>query len=188
MLDLKPFCSTKEHVLEIREPFPRGDFTYATNGHIMVRIPRRPEDAEVERAPHAEKLFDKAPLLALAPFPEINLPAAKIEDCVECDGGTESPHSCPDCSCECPKCEGDGQVEVMTTIELNGAIFNTKYLRLIQALPGVLFPVAAPKAEGVRFTFDGGEGMVMPCNGHATRYVRPDGTICDPEADAEDED
>ncbi len=182
MLDLKPFCSTKAHVREIREPFPRGDFTYATNSHIMIRIPRRPEDAEVENAPHAEKLFDSTPLLPLGPLPAIKLPAPKVDDCPKCEGGTESVHSCPDCDCECDKCGGSGTIEAMTTCEVNGTIFDIKYVRLIQALPGVQFPTAPPKGQGARFTFDGGEGMVMPCASHATRYVRKNGTVCDPNA------
>lgn len=186
MLDLKPFCSTKEHVREIREPFPRGDFLYATNGHIMVRVPRPADAVEVERAPHAEKLWDKTPLLELAPLPAMTLPAVKKVDCASCGGGTESIHDCPNCNCECDTCGDQGEIEVQTTCEVNGTIFDTKYVRLIQTLPGVMFPTSPPKDVGAKFTFDGGEGMVMPCREHAARYVRPDGTVNDPNEEDED--
>lgn len=185
MLDLKPFCSTKEHVREIREPFPRGEFVYATNGHIMVRVPRQGDMAEVERAPHAEKLFDKTPLLPLSPFPVLTIPPAKKVECANCGGGTESIHDCPDCNCVCTICGGAGEVEVQTTCEVNGAIFDTKYVRLIQTLPGVLFPTSPAKLEGNRFTFEGGEGMLMPCREHAERYVRPDGGVAGLDEDEE---
>lgn len=183
--DMQKFCGTEERVAEIRQPFTRGDFTYAANGHIMIRVPRLLDVGEIERAPHAEKLFDKSPAMDLAPLPVMILPAPETEECPACTEG-ENIHDCPNCTCSCETCDDKGEIEVQISCDLNGAIFATKYIQLIQTLPGVLFASPAPRDMAARFTFEGGgEGLLMPCRCHYEKRALPDGTTVsiDPEED-----
>ncbi len=47
MIDLKPFCGDNDIRYYLNEPFSEGEFTYATNGHILIRVPRRDDVPEV---------------------------------------------------------------------------------------------------------------------------------------------
>ena len=50
-LDLQPFCCTSRH--QIMQPFSIGAFTFATDGVVCVRVPRRPDIPERDEAPDA---------------------------------------------------------------------------------------------------------------------------------------
>lgn len=182
--DMQKFCGTEERVAEIRHPFTRGDFTYATNGHIMIRVPRLAEDCDQPRAPHAEKLFDMAPAMELAPLPAMELPEPATEECPVCTEG-ENIHDCPNCTCSCETCDDKGEIQVQVSCDLNGAIYQTKYIRLIQTLPGVLFATNAPQSGSARFAFDGGEGLLNSCRARMEHHWMPDGTIIDTNTDEE---
>lgn len=57
-IDLTPFCASPEaNRWQIESPWSRGKWTYATNGNIVVRIPRDPEVPENKLAPSAMPLF-----------------------------------------------------------------------------------------------------------------------------------
>ena len=56
-IDLNKFCASEtSRYPNMRRPFTRGDFTYATNGDVVVRIPAVPSVGLNENAPAAEKL------------------------------------------------------------------------------------------------------------------------------------
>jgi hypothetical protein len=55
--DMKPFCSTDEIRPYLHNPFSRGDYSYATNGHIIVRVRKVAEISENDQAPDAGMLF-----------------------------------------------------------------------------------------------------------------------------------
>lgn len=159
---LQPFCSTYEGRPRLQKPFSRGEFTYATNGHILVRVPRLPEVAEDFDAPAVEVTFaaiDNA--VALAPFPPA-LPEIKTVECGDCDEEGQAVHDCPDCQCVCETCGGTHRYEPDTSISIAGAYFNLKYIRQIAALPHARFQVETPKDSPNYFEFDGGIGCVMP--------------------------
>jgi hypothetical protein len=54
MIDLKPFCD-KGSFRGLEAPFTVGDWTYATDGHICIRVPRRADAPERGRQPDASK-------------------------------------------------------------------------------------------------------------------------------------
>ena len=58
VVDLSHYCGDEDDRPELSRPFSRGDYTYATNGHICVRIPRRADVPEIEGTPDASKLSE----------------------------------------------------------------------------------------------------------------------------------
>ncbi len=47
-LDLTPFCGTGAHRSYLHNPFASGGHTFATNGHIAIRVPARDDAKPVE--------------------------------------------------------------------------------------------------------------------------------------------
>jgi hypothetical protein len=170
MIDLARFCSKDPQHIYLHQPWSRDGFTWASNGHFLVRIPKLDKIGDNPRAPNCNKLFTRiADQLSLSPLPSIPaLPESK-EDCDACDGrGTE--HGCPNCACECTECGGSGEKLTQTSITINNAIYNAAYIAEICRLPGVRFSNAPPISSPARFVFDGGEGAIMPrtvrCSAH----------------------
>lgn len=106
-------------------PFSYGEYTYATNGHILVRIPRLADVPEWEALNEkAARMFDPLDYAALAgrliAIPEFQQPeqppcgpcggTGKAEICPECDGDGEVhlSNSFNDYHCECKTCDGYG--------------------------------------------------------------------------------
>lgn len=56
-LDLNQFCdpTSREPGRDLSVPFSLNEHTYATNGHICVRVPRRPDVPENNKAPKADE-------------------------------------------------------------------------------------------------------------------------------------
>jgi hypothetical protein len=172
VIDLQIFCDLERDYLS--KPFSLGDYSYATNGHIALRLPRRDD---VKQAQHvkAEKAANAinsyidtgqkttGPLL---PIPDGELPAWKGEPCNFCDGKGELDH-CPTCDqpCKCPECDGTGEIRGdHPGVEIApGAIVSAVYLGWIRALPSPRFRVTLYKDERaeIYFEFDGGAGVVM---------------------------
>lgn len=165
-IDLRPFCGTEVTRVYLMKPFSRGDWTYASDGRILVRVPRRasvPDDAD--NSASVEKIIAEHPLPALRPFRGVKIPDAKSEEieCRECKGrGTE--HDCPDCTCDCQECEGTGKCEGReeVSIDIGGVPFAARYGRLIQLLPDLHVPQAVTPEAPMPFAFKGGEGILMP--------------------------
>jgi hypothetical protein len=107
-------------------PFVRGDWVYATDGRILVRVRSTPEVAALlplgdRRVPEVEFYFDAAP--AYAPEP-VTFAVDEPEKCGECDGKGRLPaRRCNECggsgeticSCcgqdrNCPDCDGKGRI------------------------------------------------------------------------------
>ena len=172
-LDLQPFCSRDQARFYICTPFTRDEWTYATDGAICIRVPRREGMTGDEKAPRADTLFP-AQFPLLRPFPDLDLPPAEEEDCSVCDGrGYE--HDCPYCECLCDTCSGNQRVSTDDSISigLRGATFACKYMRLLACLPNTLIPQQLEPNKAMPFRFDGGEGLLMPVRGtKATHLVR----------------
>jgi len=123
VINLKQFCGVDRKVKFVAAPFSIGDWTYATNGHVAIRVERVADVGEVEGAPR--------PIAGMFSgthewntFPIVTLPIPVGQKCtachgngwnVECDGceGTGE-HGCQHdtCSCthDCPDCDGTGRV------------------------------------------------------------------------------
>lgn len=79
-IDLTPFCASPEaNRCQIEHPWSRGKWTYATDGNIVVRIPRDPEVPENKLAPSAMPLFTAHFKGASAFRPIEEMPAAGLE-------------------------------------------------------------------------------------------------------------
>jgi len=166
--DLMKFCSPDRS--NITEPFSIGKFTYATNGHILIRVPLIPEILFNPKSPNPEtSVFSKTP----NPVEWFDIPAVKKPElektvtCWEC-GGTGIA-DCPTCGKpghECDECDGTGEVTtkpLLRSTKINGLSFDEKYLYLIKDLPNVkISPTQHAKAAW--FKFDGGDGLLMPLN------------------------
>jgi hypothetical protein len=126
---LKRFCSdqhdTREH---LHAPMRLGDFDYATNGHILVRVP---VVAGAEVAPAVEKMTghlstmfkcidDAEPAWRAMPvLDEVKkcdcchgARKLRIENCESCKGEGQFEHFGYDYSCQ--HCESNGWLEVST--------------------------------------------------------------------------
>ena len=176
-IDLDAFCADDDQHPQTHTPFSIGEYTYATNGHYCVRVPRRPGVPEVKDAPDASKLFGSTNGLRFYPLAPLDLPAAEMTTCNFCDGrGTE--HDCPNCRCLCEYCDGDGKLLVPFPVEIVGAQFSSEYVRMLLALPGLLVNKTNASANDLPaqmlcFRFDGGEGRLMSfAKGTAPAKVR----------------
>lgn len=108
-------------------PFSFGDYSYATNGHILVRVPRLADVPEWEALNEkVARLFEGLDFPALtAALVEIpDFPQPEPEPCPVC-GGTGKISTCPECGgdgevtfendfheyeCDCLTCYGSGKV------------------------------------------------------------------------------
>jgi hypothetical protein len=167
-LNLEKFCDSAQPALA--RPFSFGDWTIASNNHIAVRVPRRPDIAENPDAPNdrALKLFEQVGMKRRyrpAPAFELTEPFEWNEEfeCATCRGDGKM-HACPDCKCKCQVCDGAGKqtIERFRTITLGRAHYQAKYLSWLQPLPGLqLGPTH--RQNPLAFRFDGGEGLLLPC-------------------------
>lgn len=118
---IQKFCSLDPHRSNISKPWSVGEHTIATNGHVMVRVPRLPDVPENPAAPDITKVLDiAAPPDDMRPLPEFTMPSgARCQECLgkgrsyacpECDG--EGSRICNACDHErdCDDCDGTGRV------------------------------------------------------------------------------
>lgn len=209
-MGLKLYCSTNpNHFHSMANPWSHGEFTYATNGYIIIRIPRLADVPENDECPKVWE-GDLAELFTREPAAWIDVPEVDYEgeECERCDG-TKEAYLCPECEGygevflqsrfnvyegqDCATCNGDGQLPqdewdafvkchsfkgepikevcdgcdgtgIATCREshdVNGVLINEKYLWMIGNLPGAKLGTFG-EPDPVRFTFDGGDGLVMP--------------------------
>ena len=185
-MDLNQFCSRDESRPYLTKPFSRGDWTYATNGHICVRVPRIEGVGEIKPVPGykvyetAEGFFRDIPSEGFKALPPVNLPDNSDAPCAECDG-RGSAHDCPSCQCPCSDCDGTGHLPAGhgISVGIGGAIYHGRYIAQLQALPGVT--VSPPsKIIGISdyraafFRFDGGEGILMPLRRKSPEHIETD--------------
>lgn len=168
MLDLQQFCATEDEDARtyLSKPWSMGEFTYATNGHILIRVPRREDVPENPDNPiTADKVHRVARIeptdVWRAPT-IVGLPPLVETECDRCDGIGKACH-CASCDCDCPECYGKGEIssDRGKSASYRGVPFALKYIRMICALPGVEFTSQPHKEAPLRFRFDGGIGSVM---------------------------
>ena len=159
-LDLMQFCERNGMRLWMAEPFGVGKYTYASNGVILVRVPRSdwpsadlPSEVLPASFPQVLEWLDGSP--AMAPLPAIP-PGPFYTRCLWCAGSGEVE------SDECDECDGEGVIEKYTYYRFGTRSFNARYLRRIKALPDSRLAIKGPKMDGALFTFTGGRGLLMP--------------------------
>lgn len=166
-IDLRPFCDRNKR-RNLHRPFTRGEFTYATDGALVIRVDHRADVPDNEKAPLAEGLPWPDASTVYAPPAVPGLPILEEIECPRCDGGQV--HDCPTCHCECGSCDGSGRMLEPYSADVGEAIFSVKYLFKILVLPGIQFG-PSKQAEPMPFRFDGGEGLLMPLTSRARKHV-----------------
>jgi len=183
-MDLQKFCSKNalKHHWALA-PFNQGDRTYATDGHVLVSVPRREDvaDDKIVR-PDMIKEFAK-----FAPSEWFAVPAVELETCKHCKGKVVD-YPCHECGgsghpklesfyhvyldVECASCDGEGEVSVCPYCNMTGfdapdlvpigaALFKANLLNLIKDLPGIEISPTGPETPAY-LRFNGGEGYIMP--------------------------
>lgn len=152
-------ASENEPREELRAPFIKGAFVYATDGCISIRVPTwdgAPFVTIDDKFLSLPGLFDAHRRADFIPLPA--LPDQAV--CRDCDGsGAED---CDGEIEECMVCYGKG-VELVA-VDAGITRFQNYYLHKVVKLPGLKFSThPSDIAAAAYFTFDkSGEGLLMP--------------------------
>lgn len=126
-------------------PWSRGDFSFATNGHAMVRVRKIVGIPERDDAPDCDKVLRKLDLTGcVRPMPALPPLRFSVE---EAEPGSVA------------------TIFVLwrETASFQGAFFDLRYLHLVASLPGLLCGRPAGRKDAMPFAFEGGIGALMPC-------------------------
>lgn len=165
---LQTFCSEDETRPNIMHPFNFAEHTIATDGRILVAVPKmdgfQEADGKLTSLPSTLKLYPKE---AVTWFPLPIIPERK-----ECDRCCGTGHQeCPECFSEidCRTCQGFGDVYEVETVAIGKRIFNPRYLEKLSQLPDVSIASEHnddPDEHGfhqpLAFRFTVGFGLLMP--------------------------
>lgn len=194
-IDLQPFCATEDSKHLLARPYAQGGYRCACNGRLAVRIPTTDADdapTETWTPPKLPEVFAAVTHSPPHPWPESTPIVIRPRYCTTCNGrGKNRGPACDTCkgkgfeTCNlnheheclwctgagyfysgvCPTCKGTGD---QLAREIDGAVIDLHYERLISALPGVLvagiyhsISKTVTGNPGIYFTFDGGEGVVL---------------------------
>lgn len=162
---LNRFCSKDGFRPSISEPWSRGTYSYATNGHVICRVPRQEDISERDDAPGAvDKMFDIPAPAEWFPLADMKIPKEKMVECSECEDGKIQHEECQDCDGHtCENCNGTGKVsQAMTPVAVGNTHFQGVYLRILKDLPDCKLGPHADLMGCAVFMFDGGDGLLMP--------------------------
>lgn len=168
-IDLSPFVSKDESRPSICAPFSIGEWTYATDGRILIRVPRREDVPENPSAPQKATTLiptDVGPFVPLPEFEEYPLHLLDNEkECQACEG--HGYIACPTCGNEerCEVCYGSGMLDnapPYVAVQIGEHHFSNHYLTLLKGLPNVKIAVNEKEESPAAFQFDGGAGCLMP--------------------------
>lgn len=178
VIDLEQFCTLEGWRLVLSRPFSAAAFTYAADGAIAVRVPRR---ADVSENPDAaryveemERRFAGAPVPAVWERRRFYLPPPPLQTgrCPDCHGD-----GALDCDSDCARCDGQGELsgEFSRSTSIDGIAFGLGYVRRMLSLPDVEIAMTACDDERhfwpLMFRFDGGEGLLMPLRSKRVKHV-----------------
>lgn len=185
MIALQPFCSTQHFRQNLWAPWSAGEWTYATNGVVMIRVPRRPDVEERANAPRDLSRITIVPDVELTPIAmHAGLLTAQEIECPDCYGsGSKAPCGCDCRQCECEECDGEGSFvpERERYCRLRGATFTRSQLALLLPLQSQNLHAPATLANETAnyFRADGAEVWIMGCRNpdrwsDAERHKLPD--------------
>jgi hypothetical protein len=113
MIDLQPFCAKHDNRTYLKTPLSLDNYTYASNGHLMIRVDRRNDTPAAENLPEKladsfrsmpekaiQKLGTETGTLSLADF------EPELTDCNKCEG--------TGLTYVCPECDGTGEITLET--------------------------------------------------------------------------
>lgn len=163
---MQPFCAAGTE--GFGRPFRQGEWSYATDSCVAVRVPSREHDSELA-SPDMAKLFDRLfEAQRYVHAPALDLPKATIvkSTCSTCSGSGRV-HACPECQCRCSRCAGSGRITIdsdaTASVTLPSGSYARNYVRRIWSLPGLLIGVGVQPGLALPFAFEGhGQGLLMP--------------------------
>ena len=155
---LTTFCSLEENRRSLNTPWSEGAYSYASDGRVIIRIPRLADVPERDSAPKNldQQLFKGFPLAF--PFSSITEPvSADYNKCTKCYGSGE--RTCSECGTThtCDQCKGNGQLA--STTKIGTQLFNTHNLRLISQLCEIQWQLKSSENR-IYFEFNGGDGLI----------------------------
>jgi hypothetical protein len=188
---LQKFCTRDELRPSMQQPYTIDKHTYATDGVVIIRIPAMNEVPFIQSAPDPEPLFVKCEVesftsdLSHIPGPTMTvcptcLGKKRLEECNKCEGAGEHVcecghhHDCESCdglgdvpsdnptADECDSCDGIGQVAKRQEVHIGPRKFNLQRLELVRHLPTFRIADSGSSSTGAYFTFEGGDGILMP--------------------------
>ena len=171
---LQLFCSEDDMRYALSAPFTVGEFTYATDGMIMVWVPKMEGMEGHENAPRGslETVTGQVPAEAwdgeFFKLPKLPLWSHR-EPCDECDGEGESYCKHCDNRGECKACGGDGwdyPPQFFVRINDQEGFFNMRFLNKIQSIDADVKVVD----NFLIFKFPEGRGMLISGNPSAENY------------------
>lgn len=190
MIDLKKFCDPTHARREMSAPFSVGAYTYATEGHICVRVPL----VEGYGAPglnrftiDIDRLLNRNSERHLIPLPQLPQ-GPNYYECYACIGGKRPTcntchgtgevecnlgheHPCPDCCGNsapggiCQTCDGTARLLKKQPVKIGKQVLDANFLRLIADLPDIQVSLTEEGMEAIYFRFTGGDGMLMGMSG-----------------------
>jgi hypothetical protein len=177
--DLQTFCSTDSdpRYREIQRPFSRGDWTWATDGHLIIRVPRL--QAVSEGAAVTLKIIEDTIAACrndtTRPIGTLPEPTTIRIECDHCNG-TGRKHDSPCCNCECSECDGDGWLIYKSDDDISVSIhevpFDVGLFRKLSDLPNLRVQAIAEPKKPLYLRFDGGEGLLMPLSMERSKNIR----------------
>jgi len=185
-IDMDKFCGTASSFYLFDRPFVINGYKYATDGSIAIRVPTDEPDTKADTPfPPVDNL--PWPIQDGGDdWPDINRLPGSVT-CEACDGegehDVETCSFCEDGIVECSKCGAHSECEVCCGCDvitepcthcddgkitgpyrqdIYSNIIESKYDDLIRTLPNPkYFGISSPKGGMLKFTFDGGAGIVI---------------------------
>jgi len=189
--ELQRFCSTDQSRPSITTPWSDGEWSYASCGKILVRVPRLPDVPERSDALNrAVFMFNEEGDWRDIP----SLPDPVMDDCRDCGGQGMERRNCSACQgdgevyCDCsecgdrhvrtcktcggdgytgttgkpcPSCAGSGKLEAEQRFKIVSEYFDMRLLRRI--VDNLPNPQIIPHWPNVvPIRFDGGRGYIAP--------------------------
>jgi hypothetical protein len=159
-MNLQKYCDkdVSVHGSALMTPWSRGEYTFASNGHIIIRVPRNNDVPERKNAPgllKIDKWFITVPS-AWYPIPAVN---PKEQPCEECNG--KGTHKYRGTLINCEECDGTGKYMRHLAVEIGEAKFSDVYLSWIAELPNAEIGTFG-ESDPARFRFTDGDGLLMP--------------------------
>lgn len=166
---LMEFCGDEED-LRFGKPFSDDEFSYATNGHIAIKINKvndfkstyftNEKNNRLDRFLGAVNQANKK-----TNWIKVKKVKSKRINCYECNGAGLFECNCSYCTIDhdCETCKGSGKVhKIDGEIYLNSK-FAKVYLELISKLPNAMISPSENDENGMAaFKFDGGCGCIVP--------------------------
>lgn len=143
-------------------PFSDEEHSYATDGRIAVRVARRDDAPVSATAPLVSKVFEQYPVVPTDTV-TVEIPEDVTRQCRDCNGSGEHECDCGDRH-DCRSCGASGEVTDRAQVVIGAPrMFYAHLLRRCMRLPNFKMALTGEQYRGAYFTFDGGDGIVMPC-------------------------